>query len=441
MSAVLTAHPSAAEPVTNILAVTRRNSEIEELDAAIGRLSRHLNSCNYQLMVVLREFDERGGWLKWGFTDAVSWLRWRCDLSISAARDKLRVAHALKSLSAMSGAFKRGALSYSKVRSLTRIATVDTEEELIEAAMAMSATNVEAYCRQRKNASSESVKGANKAHNSRSLRLWRNDSSGKMNVSIELTLEEGELFQQAMEKASVQLSSEMAESDCRNEQNETSWSALQADAAMMIIREFLLDPKVGADSTKSKTHSTADQYQVVVHVDEQALMGHDSDEVKPGCSSELPVSTVRRLCCDGSVVPIVENAKGEPLNVGRKVRTIPTAIRRALWARDRGCVFPGCHCKRYVDAHHVKHWADGGETSLDNLLLLCTRHHRMVHEGGYGIERDENQRWYFKRPDGIAVPKCGYRLDDLQDDFSENVSFEELFGADFGQRLRPDCVL
>ncbi len=95
---------------------------------------------------------------------------------------------------------------------------------------------------------------------------------------------------------------------------------------------------------------------------------------------------------------------GEPLSVGRKTRTVPTAIKRALEARDRGCVFPGCHHKRFVDAHHIKHWSAGGETSLDNLLLLCTRHHRMVHEGGFAIAKDYLDRWYFKRPDGQAVP-------------------------------------
>jgi len=95
---------------------------------------------------------------------------------------------------------------------------------------------------------------------------------------------------------------------------------------------------------------------------------------------------------------------------------MPTAIKRALWSRDKGCVFPGCPHQRFVDAHHIQHWSAGGETSLDNLLLLCTRHHRRVHEGGFSIAKDYLDRWYFRRPDGRAVPHCGYRPEDTLDD-------------------------
>jgi hypothetical protein len=83
-------------------------------------------------------------------------------------------------------------------------------------------------------------------------------------------------------------------------------------------------------------------------------------------------------------------------------------------------VFPGCHHARFVDAHHIKHWSAGGETSLDNLMLLCSRHHQLVHEGGFRIERDYQNRWFFKRPDGRAVPSCGYRAQDMIDDDVED---------------------
>jgi hypothetical protein len=111
------------------------------------------------------------------------------------------------------------------------------------------------------------------------------------------------------------------------------------------------------------------------------------------------------------VVPIVENQDGEPLNVGRRQRAVPTALRRALIARDRCCTFPGCTHDKWIDAHHIQHWADGGETKLDNLTMLCTHHHRLVHEGGFTIHtrRDgrgslpsDGQR-YFARPDGRPV--------------------------------------
>jgi hypothetical protein len=114
----------------------------------------------------------------------------------------------------------------------------------------------------------------------------------------------------------------------------------------------------------------------------------------------VAAETARRLACDCSVVRIVENEKGEPLDVGRKTRTIPPAIRRALNSRDRGCRFPGCCFKRYVDGHHVKHWANGGETKLGNLVTLCRFHHRLVHEGGVEIRILDDGAFRFVKPNG-----------------------------------------
>src|SRR6185503_13419138 len=115
----------------------------------------------------------------------------------------------------------------------------------------------------------------------------------------------------------------------------------------------------------------------------------------------------RRLVCDASVVGIVEGEEGEPLDIARKTRSIPLAISRALKARDGGCRFPGCDRTRFCDGHHIKHWADGGETKLDNLITLCGFHHRLVHEGGYGVKRTDDGVFVFSRPDGTRVEQNG----------------------------------
>jgi hypothetical protein len=94
---------------------------------------------------------------------------------------------------------------------------------------------------------------------------------------------------------------------------------------------------------------------------------------------------------------------GEPLSVGRKTRSIPPALRRALRSRDEGCRFPGCNQHHRVDAHHVTHWADGGATALTNLVQLCRFHHRLVHEGGYMIEARAAGALCFRRPDGRTI--------------------------------------
>jgi hypothetical protein len=95
----------------------------------------------------------------------------------------------------------------------------------------------------------------------------------------------------------------------------------------------------------------------------------------------LAPEVARRLPCTAVLVSLVEDDEGRPVSVCRQSRTIPPALQRALRARDRGCRFPGCAERRFVESHHIRHWAAGGETSLDNLIQLCCVHHRLVHEG------------------------------------------------------------
>ncbi len=117
----------------------------------------------------------------------------------------------------------------------------------------------------------------------------------------------------------------------------------------------------------------------------------------------MAAETARRLACDASVVTLTENDDGEPLDVGRKSRTISAPLRRLLKARDNGCRFPGCANSRYIDAHHVVHWANGGETKPSNLVSLCRFHHHAVHEGGFRIEMLDDGALRFLKPDGEPV--------------------------------------
>jgi Domain of unknown function (DUF222)/HNH endonuclease len=146
-----------------------------------------------------------------------------------------------------------------------------------------------------------------------------------------------------------------------------------------------------------------ERYQVVVHVEAETLAGESEDGVceldhGPGLHPE----TARRLACDASVVRILER-DGRPLSVGRKSRSVPPALMRALQSRDGGCRFPGCCERRFVDAHHIEHWARGGPTNLSNLVQLCRHHHRLLHEGGYRIRRTARGGLAFHGPDGRRV--------------------------------------
>jgi hypothetical protein len=115
-------------------------------------------------------------------------------------------------------------------------------------------------------------------------------------------------------------------------------------------------------------------------------------------------------------VTVAEDGAGSPLDVGRKQRTVSTPLRRALHARDRGCTFPGCHRKRHLDGHHLKHWLDGGETNPGNMTLLCRYHHGMLHEGGFSVVKEADGALRFVTADGRTIPRRGYRLEDFVDD-------------------------
>ena len=150
------------------------------------------------------------------------------------------------------------------------------------------------------------------------------------------------------------------------------------------------------ESTVANTHL------VTVHVDQSALAGE-------GGRAGLPIESIKRLCCDSHAVVIGEDSHGEPLSIGRKSRVIPKAIERAVRSRDNDCcTFPGCSNRRFLHCHHIEHWSNGGDTSVNNLMLLCTKHHTLVHEGGFRIEKDYADKWFFVKPDGVAVPSNGY---------------------------------
>ncbi len=402
MSAVANAVPSASQADSH--------RSIDELDAAICRLASRIHAMNYELLVLVREFDDRMGWAKWSYPSCAEWLSWRCGLSLSAAREKVRTAQALRDLPGISLAFREGRLSYTKVRALTRVAALHDEDSLLRYALESTAPQVEERCRQIRNVQPDSVRDARRVWDARSLSAWRNPARGTLCLRVELPLEVGELVMQAIERALEQ--DEIA--DAVAETSASTFQAQQADALVAIAKTYL---DGGGAAAGAEAASTADRYQVVVHVDEAALRGGAG-------RADAPLETVKRLACDSSLVVVTEDERGTPLDVGRKQRTVSTPLRRALWARDRHCTFPGCHRTRFVAAHHVHHWTAGGPTCVDNLVLLCSQHHRLLHEGGYSIRRDYRGEHYFVRADGRAIPRCGYRADDCTDDVLENPSAE-----------------
>ena len=176
-------------------------TSIDVLDHDILTLCTRINAATYELLVMIREFDERTGWLQWGLNNCAEWLAWRCDLSMTTAREKVRVAHALKTLPAISESFSTGELSYAKVRELTRVAHRDNEQQLLDFALRTTAVNVAERCRELRNGGSESLETAARAWANRSLRIRRDQHRQMMTITVELPMDTGELVEKALDKA------------------------------------------------------------------------------------------------------------------------------------------------------------------------------------------------------------------------------------------------
>jgi 5-methylcytosine-specific restriction endonuclease McrA len=373
-------------------------SELDRLGDEIAELSAHLDAATARLLALIREFDARGGW-NTGFRSCAAWLSWRVGLDLGAARERVRVARALETLPLVAQALASGQVSYAKVRAITRVATPETEARLLAVARAGTAAHVERIVRgwrwvdRRAEARETALR-----HASRSLHLHQ-DEDGMVVLRGRLEPEVGALLVQALAAARETLYQRARVPDGQGDVSaETpSMAQRQADALALLAETALhhgLDP--GAPG---------ERYQVVVHVDAQAL----ADPGQPGQSvmedgARVSAETSRRLACDASRVVMRHDDAGRLLEVGARTRTIPPALRRALHHRDRGCRFPGCGV-RFGQGHHLRHWAHGGPTTLSNLALLCRRHHRAVHEEGYQVARGPDGTLRFRRPDGRPLPE------------------------------------
>ncbi|HEX5420871.1 MAG TPA: DUF222 domain-containing protein, partial [Gammaproteobacteria bacterium] len=523
----------------------------EALEKQILELCGHINAANALFLTLVAEFDREGYWHGVGMANCAQWLNLRCGLGMEAARERVRVARALQGLPLISASFSCGEISYSKVRAMTRVATPENEETLLNVALYGTATHVERLVRKyRRFERLEASAEAQERYRQRYVR-YRYDEDGSLLIEAKLPPEIGELVKKALEaavevlyqdsrrlareeaaatktaaneeekgevgvaaevdkagepiaaadpaeaegepiarketgaaveiKTQSNVSTETPDASAAASENvapvsptlpvqtaapaqtagpaqtrpaaatphETQllgspWERAKEPLGTAAIEEFHGQDwceSLGArraDALKvlaeryltelpARSGSSADRYQVVVHIDQALLAGSpalddradvdradedqeprrlwDRCELENGAA--LAIETARRLACDGSLVGISENAEGEPLNVGRKTRSISPALSRALKSRDGGCRFPGCGRTYFTQGHHVKHWADGGETKLSNLITLCHFHHGLVHEGGFSVEATGDGGFVFRQPDGTRIEEGG----------------------------------
>ena len=438
--------------------------ELKRLGDQIAELSARIDAATYELLCHLREFDRGYGWE--GFRSCAHWLNWRTGLALGAAREKLRVATALADLNHVSAAMARGQLSYSKVRALTRVATPATEATLLAVALGSTAAHVERLVRGWRRADREAAPDAEQERLASRMLNMQVDEDGMVVVRGRLTPEVGAVLLRALEAALEQVPSDEAGEagdEATIAQRRADALGLVAESALA----GGLDPGNSADRFQVTVHVQADTLAsrvsagepprasaaprapgptasvpsgaaadaaphvpagtregshaaLQVHVSEgMFVVGEEGcEQVAPGADLDagqavieqagglhLSREAARRVACDAGVVVLLHEAGGEVLDVGRRTRAIPSALRRALLSRDGNqCQFPGCE-SHHCDAHHVEHWADGGETRLTNLVSLCRFHHRAVHEEGFRVVPAEVKgQFRFLRPNGEPLP-------------------------------------
>ena len=427
----------------------------EDLSARIIDLCGRMHGGMFQLLDLIRRLDLLNPWTA-SMPSCAHWLAWRCGFDMVTAREKVRVARKLADLPLIREKFRTGELSYSKVRAITRVAEPDTEQDWVEAGLEHTAAQLERLVRTYRQSGRLNEPGA--AINAWKHRYFecRTQEHGSLVFEGRMPAEVGAMLQQAldraMEWADVQGSqadsaesleatvdgAEPAHQDERDDSAESCQtvstaaelrpplSTRRADALGVLAERFLAMAPEAEDGLQ-----TADRYLLTIHAPVTALPSRARvDPTDPPAlehGAVLATETVRRIGCDAALVRVIERGDGAPLDVGRKTRVIPPAIRRALKRRDGGYRFPGCTHTKFVDGHHIVHWADGGETRLDNLVSVCRHHHRLLHEGGYSVAKRDADFLFF-RPDGMQVPKINDRLQpgELDAEFAEGVT---AFGA------------
>ncbi|MEA2433156.1 MAG: hypothetical protein QOG54_613 [Actinomycetota bacterium] len=384
---------------------------LEHIERELTELSAHIHAATCRFLVLIAEFDRRRGWAEWDCRSCAHWLSWKCGLSLTAAREHVRVAKALERLPLIRDAFACGELSFSKVRAIVRVASPEMQDTLLHLARYSTAYQLERLSRAyRKVQNAEELRRTN-VRRARRYVNFRQDDDGSFLLTARLSPEDGAVVLAALSKARdaaptpFQVESEIdaandhverdRDSDEGNDSAESFpevAAARDADALVLMASGFLSFEADGAPATN--------HHELIVHVDLAAIAG-DRCELEDGTA--IAPETARRLGCEAAIRSVIES-EGEVLNVGRRMRGPTRAMRKGMEARDRGCRFPGCDQIRHVQPHHVHHWTRGGETRLSNLVSLCRFHHWLVHEGGYTLTMRNGEPEFRDRSGDLVVP-------------------------------------
>ena len=433
----------------------------ERLAAELTTRAAHLAAAEARFCDVLSAFDAREGWAAVGVRSCAQWLSWRCGLSPGAARERVRVSRALPALPAVRREFRAGRLSYSAVRALTRVATPGDEEQLVDWALHCPAWQLERLLRGVRLVRAQQAEDTAAAVRARRHVRWHWADDGSLVLSARLPPEDGAALVATLEGLSATMlrddvgatqpagaTTQPADAAAtRSAAPRTGGSGRAAAAAADADADADGAPGCDADSGQERA-ATREPQGAARHdptlagalrarggwdalcADALAHLGTAGPAGPPSVRTVVEVqvaadvlddpaadgtcgltdgpalarSTVARLLCTAAVRPGLVTDQGDLLHAGRTRRAPTAAQRRALARRDGGCAYPGCGATRFVDAHHVHPWGHGGPTDIENLVLLCRRHHVAVHDGGCTLTMPTPGQVHVVAPDGQPVP-------------------------------------
>ncbi|PWH07066.1 hypothetical protein DEO23_07970 [Brachybacterium endophyticum] len=435
-----------------------RQGDAERLGTRIQAHAAHVAEAECRLLLLIGEFDAGEG-VRWyvGLKSTAHWLCWACSMSPGAAREHVRVARALREMPLTVQEFSRGALSYSKVREMTRVAALVDEAVLVGMAREMTASQLA-----RTISSFRADPGSRMSQDARREASWQVRSDGMVEIRALLPAELGAEVVTALDLAlQHDESTDDDESSRSHDTTPEAWDPTnssmleqrRADVFVELARAYLdagPQDRSGEDRHLVLVHATPDMLveQSPTESDEgnrpkgcaempttagtgrlvpeRDMTPRERSDVPAGTSAggsgvrgsspsspDAPVTSTRsagtprdrcgvvglgpleartaqRLSCTGRTALLLTDHDGEVLHLGRSRRLASPAQRRALRATQRTCQFPGCHQVRHLDAHHLVPWSQAGATDIDNLVLLCRRHHVMVHEGGLSLHRTDS---------------------------------------------------
>ena len=371
-----------------------------ELQERLGVVATRMHAATAELVALSAALDTDGAWAASGMRSCAHWLSANTGVNIYTGAEMVRAGHALEILPALRSAFAAGQISFDKVRAVTRVATPADDEVWLTVAMHASGGQFARICRGvRQTLAADDPRRAGDPLLNRGVRAWWRDD-GMLELIAILPREDGAVVMAALEAIAHVVATEQShvpspdqpelDAACRTQ------PMLRADALVRLCESWV--------AAGAATPVVAPTAQVVVHVDADVLSGDN-----PGGRSRihdgpwLSPASVRRISCDADVISVTER-EGLPIDVGRVRRVITPQLRLALQSRDGGCRFPGCSVPaQRTDGHHVKHWADGGSTNLDNLVSLCRFHHGRHHEGSFQIRPGPSGDFTFTAADGKPI--------------------------------------